>query len=264
MSESNATAGARVSFLDAPLDLLTLQQTLEVARTAMCRRQPTLQVSLNVAKLVLMRRNSELRADVLAADVVNADGMGAVWGARLCGLDVPEQVAGIDLMEALLGLCSREGFSPFLLGAHQETLETAIEQIGRRFPDLELAGSHHGYFTPEEEPDVVDAIRTSHADCLFIAISTPKKERFSRCHGRDLGVGFVMGVGGALDVWAGVTTRAPTWLRRIGLEWAYRLAQEPRRMWKRYLVTNAVFAGLMFRELIRRLKERAVRGQPRD
>jgi N-acetylglucosaminyldiphosphoundecaprenol N-acetyl-beta-D-mannosaminyltransferase len=253
-----------VQFLGAPLDLLTMEQTRELARAAMRRREVTLQVSLNVAKLVRMRRDPELREDVLAADLVSADGLGVVWGARLFGIDVPEQVAGIDLMEALLDLCSREGFSPFLLGARQEVLDAAIERIRRRFPDLQLAGSHHGYFTAEEEPGVAQAIRASRADCLFIGMSTPKKERFIRCHGRTLGVSFAMGVGGALDVWAGVTKRAPAWLRRAGLEWAYRLAQEPRRMWRRYLVTNAAFAGLMIRELLHRASGRAPRDHAGD
>jgi N-acetylglucosaminyldiphosphoundecaprenol N-acetyl-beta-D-mannosaminyltransferase len=256
VSEPKTSSRERASFLDAPLDLLTLEQTLDVARAAMSERRPTLQVSLNVAKLVRMRRDAELRADVVDADVVSADGMGVVWGARLCGIDVPERVTGVDLMEALLGLCNREGFSPFLLGARQPILEAAVASIRHRFPDLEIAGWHHGYFTALEEDVVADAIRASNADCLIIGISSPKKEEFSRRHGRDVGVGFVMGVGGSLDVWAGLTARAPIWVGRIGLEWAYRLAQEPGRLWKRYLVTNAMFAWLMLVELVRRARRR--------
>jgi N-acetylglucosaminyldiphosphoundecaprenol N-acetyl-beta-D-mannosaminyltransferase len=250
MSEVDPRTRAR--FLDAPLDLLTQAQTLEIACSAMRERRPTLQVSLNVAKLIRMREDAELRADVLSADIVNADGMGVVWGARLCGVEVPERVAGVDLMTSLLDLCSREGFRPFFLGARPEILDAAVERIQLRFPRLQIAGAHHGYFTPEKEPALVDAIRASNADCLFIGISTPKKERFSRSHGRGLGVGFVMGVGGSIDIWAGITARAPEWLHGIGLEWLYRLLQEPRRMWRRYLVANVHFAWLMFCEMGRR------------
>lgn len=243
---------ARETFLGCPIDLLTMKETLEVAANAMRRRNLVVHTGMNVAKLVDMRRDPLLCADVGGSDVIGIDGMGVVWGARLLGLPIPERVPGIDLMEELLRLCAREGFRPYLLGARRDVLVRAVENLTRRFPSLQLAGYRDGYFTAADEAEVVRSIREAGADCLFIGISSPKKERFVGNYAGELGVPFVMGVGGSLDVVAGLVRRAPIWVRRAGVEWAYRVAQEPRRMWWRYLRTNCVFLGLMARELARR------------
>jgi N-acetylglucosaminyldiphosphoundecaprenol N-acetyl-beta-D-mannosaminyltransferase len=115
-----------------------------------------------------------------------------------------------------------------------------------------VAGARDGYWTEEEEQEVVDAIAAAQADVLLVAMSSPRKEEFLGRHLNTMGVPFAMGVGGSFDVVAGVTSRAPAWMQRAGLEWAHRLLQEPRRMWKRYLVGNTKFAVLVGRELARR------------
>jgi N-acetylglucosaminyldiphosphoundecaprenol N-acetyl-beta-D-mannosaminyltransferase len=254
MTAQSATtlATRRVTFLGCPIDLLTMKESVNIAENAMRCRTPTLQVVVNVAKLINMRHDPFLREDVCSSDVLNIDGMGVVWGARLLGLPVPERVAGIDLMEAVLRLCSEKGFRPYLLGARQDVLLKAIDNLTRRYPSLEIAGYRNGYFTEAEEVDVVRSIRNANPDCLFIGISSPMKERFSRKCAREIGTPFVMGVGGSFDVLAGRVRRAPDWIQRSGLEWAYRVAQEPRRMWRRYLRTNITFLSLMGGELARR------------
>lgn len=242
----------RETFLDCPIDLFTADETINIAEKAMRHRTPILHAVVNVAKLINMRRDPLLHEDVCSSDVINVDGMGIVWGARLLGLRVPERVAGIDLMEALLRLCSDKGFRPYLLGARQDVLLEAINNLMRRYPSLEIAGYRNGYFTPAEEADVVCSIRNANPDCLFVGISSPMKERFNRKHARQIGVPFVMGVGGSFDVLAGRVQRAPDWVQRSGLEWAYRVAQEPRRMWWRYLRTNTIFLSLVGCELAKR------------
>lgn len=241
----------RMHFLGAPLDLLDMEETLGLADHAMARRERLQHVVVNVAKLISMRRDPELRRDVVESDVINVDGMGIVWGARLLGLPVPGRVAGIDLMERLLELCARRGYRPYILGARPEVLGQAVARIQERHPTLRLAGWRDGYFKPAEEEDVVEAIRASGADCLFVAISSPTKERFTRRHRDRLDVSFLMGVGGAIDVVAGITRRAPPWMQSAGLEWLFRLGQEPRRMWRRYVTTNGAFAVLLLQELVR-------------
>lgn len=241
----------RMRFLGAPLDLLDMEETLGLADQAMARRKRLQHVVVNVAKLITMRRDPELYRDVVESDVINADGMGIVWGARLLGLPVPGRVAGIDLMERLLELCARRGYRPYILGARPEVLGRAVARIQERHPALRLAGWRDGYFQPFEEDGVVDAIRASGADCLFVAISSPTKERFTRRHRDRLGVSFLMGVGGAIDVVAGLTRRAPRWMQSAGLEWLFRLGQEPKRMWRRYVTTNGAFAVLLLQELVR-------------
>ena len=136
------------------------------------------------------------------------------------------------------------------LGAKPAVVEEAVSNIRRPFPALRIAGAHHGYFW-HDEAAVVEKIRQSGATLLFVGITSPKKEEFISRHGDRLGVKFVMGVGGTFDVVAGKTTRAPQWMQQSGLEWLYRLIQEPRRMRKRYLLTNSEYAWLILREKLR-------------
>jgi N-acetylglucosaminyldiphosphoundecaprenol N-acetyl-beta-D-mannosaminyltransferase len=245
-------AGRRRDFLGVPIDCLSLAETIDAADRAMRDRKTLQHVCLNVAKFVAMRRDPELDHDVRASDIVSVDGMGVVWAARLLGIGVRERVAGIDLMEGVLALCEERGYRPFFLGARQAVLQRAIANVSRRFPHLRLAGAHDGYFLADSEPGLVATIRASQADCLFIGMPTPRKERFLAAHRDSLGVPFIMGVGGGFDVLAGYVRRAPGWMRRLGLEWLFRTLQEPRRLVRRYAVTNAVFSAIMVRALAKR------------
>ncbi len=209
-------------------------------------------VALNVAKLVNMRRNEVLAADVAGSDLITMDGMGIVWGAKLLGLPAKERVTGIDLFAELLAVCAREGFRPYLLGATVSTLHLALKRTLEIHPSLQVAGARDGYFTPEQEQEVVEDIRNSGSDCLFIGMTTPKKERFLAAHRDELNVPFIMGVGGSFDILAGQVRRAPQAMRAFGLEWLYRVLQEPRRMWWRYAKTNAVFAAILAQALVQR------------
>ncbi|MGH7155202.1 MAG: WecB/TagA/CpsF family glycosyltransferase, partial [Acetobacteraceae bacterium] len=213
---------------------------------------PIQHVAMNVAKFVRLRHDQELYADVLGADIVGVDGMGILLGARLLGIPVPARVAGVDLMTNVLDLCAQRGYRPYLLGAHTEVLERAVKNVVRSNPQLQLAGYHHGYFSAAEEAVVVESIRAARPDCLFVGLPTPQKERFMAAHRQALGVPFVMGVGGGLDVLAGVVSRAPAAWQNAGFEWLYRTIQEPRRMWRRYLYTNAAYAGILAQALFRR------------
>jgi N-acetylglucosaminyldiphosphoundecaprenol N-acetyl-beta-D-mannosaminyltransferase len=251
--EPNTTArNAAASFLGVPLHPLTMGETLAAVAAAMRDRCPLQHVALNVAKLVNLRRDAELRADVFGADIVGVDGMGILIGARLFGIHVPERVAGVDLMERILALCAEQGFRPYLLGARADVLRAAVVEVARRHPTLQLAGYREGYFGAADEPEVVAAIRDSGADCLFVGMPTPRKERFMATHRAALGVPFVMGVGGGIDVLAGHVRRAPAAWQRSGFEWLYRTLQEPRRMWRRYLTTNVAYAGILAGGLLHR------------
>jgi N-acetylglucosaminyldiphosphoundecaprenol N-acetyl-beta-D-mannosaminyltransferase len=245
-------ASRRAEFLGTPVHLLTMDQTLALATEAMERRRPLHHTVVNVAKIVTMRTNEELRQDVCEADVINVDGAGVVWGARLCGIAVPERVAGIDIMQRLFEVCAARGLRPFLLGAEPGVLRAVAERLRRHYPALEIAGMRDGYFGPEQEAEVVDEINASGADCLFVALPTPRKERFLRKYRTILTPSFVMGVGGSFDVYGGKVSRAPRWVQKIGFEWLFRVAQEPGRLWRRYYETNTAYAGLLVGELWRR------------
>lgn len=237
----------RREFLGAPMHALSMAETLGLAEESMRTRQPLLHTVVNVAKLVNMAKNDELRDDVASADVINVDGVGVLWGARLLGIAIDERVAGIDVMTEMFALCAQKGYRPFLLGAEQDVLDAMAEELARQYPGLVIAGLQNGYFTAGEEADVIAAINASGADCLFVALPTPRKERFLKRYRSELLPSFVMGVGGSFDVYAGKVARAPILVQRLGLEWLFRVAQEPRRLWRRYYETNIAYAGLLWR-----------------
>jgi len=250
-------SGVRREFLGVPIDCLTLTETIEAADRAIQRRQPLQHACINVAKFVAMRSNAELDVDVRSSDVISIDGMGIVWAAWLMGISIPERVTGVDVMERVILLCATKGYRPYFLGARRDVLQQAIINIQTRFPGLDIAGSRDGYFAPEEETGVVTAIKSSEADCLFIGMPTPRKERFLARHRDDLGSPFIMGVGGGLDVLAGRVRRAPRLVQEMGFEWLFRTVQEPLRLGPRYLRTNVAFAGLMVKALMPRSATRS-------
>lgn len=234
---------SRINVFGCPLDAVSMEQAVGQIYQAIQQRRSTTHCALNTAKLINMRHNAELYQDVSTSDLVTADGMGILLAARLAGHQISERVTGVDLMKHLLCLCAEKGLRPFILGAKQDVLDAAIEQLGIRYPELRLAGTRHGYFGPGEEASIVQQINNSRADCVFVGVPTPMKERFIARNRAQLEAPFVMGVGGSIDVLAGHVRRAPRWMQQTGLEWLYRLLQEPKRMWRRYLVTNTKFLG---------------------
>jgi N-acetylglucosaminyldiphosphoundecaprenol N-acetyl-beta-D-mannosaminyltransferase len=232
-----------------PVDMDTAVATIDaaIAGGGFCRH-----ADVNASKIVALQTDAAMRASIENAELVVADGQSVVWASRLLGQPLPARVAGIDLMNRLIELAEQRGYSIYILGARQEILEEAVERLHEAHPALRIAGYRNGYFDESEEYAVAREIRDADADILFVAISSPRKEYFLARHGPDLGIPYVMGVGGSIDVVSGHVRRAPLWIQRGGFEWAFRLVQEPRRLFRRYLVTNAHFLALVFRHLIRR------------
>ena len=249
MSNSLSRAPSRHDFLGVPIDCLTFAETIAAADRAIESRQSLRLVCMNVAKFIGMRKSAELDQDVRSSNIISIDGRGVVWAARLLGIAVPERVAGVDLMEGMIQLCAAKRYRPYLLGARPDVLQNLITNIRHRFPGLELAGSHHGYFGPDKEREIMAAVKCSRADCLFVGMPTPRKERLLVRYHDDLGIPFTMGVGGSFDVLAGKILRAPRFVQDVGLEWLFRTMQEPVRLGPRYLMTNAAFARIMVKAL---------------
>jgi N-acetylglucosaminyldiphosphoundecaprenol N-acetyl-beta-D-mannosaminyltransferase len=241
---------ARATVLGCAIDRLDMEATVSRCRELIESGGAAQHVVVNAAKLVALRRDPELARIVEGCALVNADGQSVVWASRLLRDPLPERVAGIDLMERLLALAGEEGHRVYVLGARPDVLERAVERLRVRYPRLVLAGYRNGYFSDEESAGVCAAIRAARPHLLLVAMSSPRKEYWLATHLAELGVPLAMGVGGAIDVVAGVTRRAPRWAQRAGLEWLFRLAQEPRRLARRYLVTNARFGLLVARELL--------------
>jgi N-acetylglucosaminyldiphosphoundecaprenol N-acetyl-beta-D-mannosaminyltransferase len=243
---------------------LTLDDAVSLVDQAVRTRQRLRIAVVNAAKVVNMRRDPALGADVLSSDVVLADGVSIVWSSQLLGRPLPERVTGIDLMSAVLRRGGPRGYRVYCLGAEEDVLRAAVERMEADHPGLRVCGRHHGWFTVEEEPAVASAIADARADVLFVAMSSPRKERFLARWADRLDVPVCHGVGGSFDVLAGKVVRAPRAWQRLGLEWLYRVIQEPRRLWRRYLVTNTLFGLLLARELAQRVVGRPrVRSAPR-
>jgi len=246
-----ATKTNTVDILGIPVSAVTMDDVVDLADNHItCGKQLLLGV-LNAAKLVNARRDRRLRESLLEADVIVADGMPIVWLSRLVGKSLPERIAGIDIMYRLLKLADENNYSVYLLGAAPAVVAKAARQIRNDYPGLRVAGFRDGFFEPAEEKDVAENIRQSGADILFVAISSPKKENFLRKWREVMNVAVCHGVGGSFDIVAGVTKRAPAWMQKCSLEWLFRVIQEPRRMWKRYLVTNTIFIKLSIAAVIR-------------
>lgn len=237
----------RVDFCGLPLDALTMSETISAIAGLVERGGAHQHVVLNAGKVVQASDDSELAEIIRGCTLVNADGMSIVWAARFLGLPVTERVTGIDLFEALLPEAAMRGWPVYFLGARPNVVERVADLAVSRFPNLAVAGWQHGYWGANSEATVVDAIAEARPRLLFVALSSPAKEKFLQAHLPALGDVVGIGVGGSFDVMAGETRRAPAVLRRTGLEWGYRLAQEPRRMARRYLVGNPRFVAHVLR-----------------
>lgn len=231
----------RIEILGLPIDSLTMEETLELVRKTIVERIPMQHMVVNAAKMVNAQRDEELRQSIVESDVVNADGQAVVWASRLLGKPLPERVAGIDLMENLVQMAHQNRFKIFFLGAEKDVVESVVIKYKEKFGEGIIAGFRDGYFQEHEELATAQFIADSNADILFVAMTSPKKEIFLNRYKDVLSTPFIMGVGGSFDVVSGKVQRAPVWMQKGGLEWFYRVLQEPRRMWRRYLVTNTLF-----------------------
>lgn len=241
----------RVNLMGIPVHKLTMSRLVEICDQRIVEHKPLLLGVVNVAKLVNCRRNPQLRSSVTDADLILADGQGVVWLSRWIGNPLPERVAGIDIMHRLLELSDQKRYRVFFLGAKKDVVEKVVEEVRRQHPNLIVAGYRDGYFSDAEGEQVAREIQVSRADILFVAMTSPKKENFLSRWSSTMNVTISHGVGGSFDVVAGVTRRAPIWMQKWGLEWFYRVLQEPGRMWKRYLVTNSIFLWLSIGEIFR-------------
>jgi N-acetylglucosaminyldiphosphoundecaprenol N-acetyl-beta-D-mannosaminyltransferase len=253
----------RVEVLGSPFDPVTEAHALE--RTLDWCRNPgdaaRIVVTVNAAILMMMRRDARLTEAVQNADLVVADGAPVVWASRWLGQDLPGRVTGVDLMVQLLEEGKRSGLRIFLLGTTPVRLDTLSQVIKSRYPGIEIVGSRHGYFGPDEHEHVVKLIRDSAPQLLLLGMPAPMKEVWCEKYRDALGAPVVLGVGGAFDVLGGYVTRAPSWMQSAGLEWTWRLMKEPRKLWKRYLLTNSEFVIVLFQALARRALSRGRSGR---
>ena len=238
----------KINFLGIPVAALTMQETLVKIEKCIDTNQHIHHSVINAGKVVLMQDDKSLEKSVLEADLINADGQAIVWAASFLGKPLPMRVAGIDLMESLVKKSFEKSYKCFFFGAKENVVSKVVEKYSKLYSKSIIAGHRNGFFNSSEEKGIVEEIIHSGANILFVAISSPKKEIFLNKFKLQLkDVNFIMGVGGSFDVISGDIKRAPVFMQKIGLEWFYRFLQEPRRMWKRYLIGNIKFIYLIMK-----------------
>lgn len=239
----------RINILNTNIDNYCTEETLGLIEQTIDNQKQLHLVVVNASTIVDMQSDVQLRQSVNESDLINADGQAVVWASKILGKPLKERVAGTDLMISLVAMAYQKHYRIFFFGAKEEVVKKVVEKYANQYSSDIIAGYRNGYFKKEEEQDIAKEIANSGANLLFIAISSPTKENFVHENKQLLkNVNFIMGVGGAFDVVSGKTKRAPLWMQDSGLEWFYRFMQEPRRMWKRYLVGNTKFILLVLKE----------------
>ncbi len=241
----------RVRFLNGQFDPMTLPQTVDAVFGLLGAGQRGWLCTVNVAILMMMRTDGRLQNFVDRAALVVADGQPLVWCASWFGQSLPKRVTGIDLIDALCERGAREGKRVYLLGAYEEIVVALAQRLRERYSNLHVDYAD-GYFAKDEAPARADRVRASGADILFVGMGVPRQENFIEEQWSRLGVGMAIGVGGSFEVLAGLRSRAPMWMQKIGMEWFFRLIQEPRRLFPRYLVTNSQLIWLVLCALLKR------------
>ena len=215
--------------------MVNSQEAMQIFRELMEIGECRLIVTPNSEIIVNASKDPELKKIIEQADLIIPDGIGLVYASKILGVPLKERVTGIDFLDAILGYLQETGQSIFFLGSkpgdgdNPGVAEMAVEKMKEKYKDLKVAGTHHGYFKEADEENIIKAINDSGADFLCVALGSPKQEKFVSRHREKLKVKSTIGVGGSLDVWAGTLKRAPEFYRNHGLEWLYRLIQQPSR-----------------------------------
>jgi N-acetylglucosaminyldiphosphoundecaprenol N-acetyl-beta-D-mannosaminyltransferase len=231
----------QIDLLNVRVDRVDFAAAMERVRQAIQARRPCQIVTVNVDFVKLAKADSAYRRLINTADLSVADGMPLLWAARLIGAPLPERITGTDLVLGCARMAAAEGHRLFLLGAAPGVAEQAAAELERRFPGLTVCGAYAPPFGPwaeDEDRQIVQRIQAARADVLFVAFGAPRQDVWIREHMAELNVPVSVGVGGTLNFLAGKVRRAPQWMQDFGLEWLYRVVQEPGRLWKRYLLED--------------------------
>ena len=218
----------RIDVLGVGFDNVTMAEAVEQGMALLHSEGSHYVVTPNPEIVEACRENGAARAAVNGADLVLPDGIGIIKGAAMLGTPLKEKTPGIEFAAHMMERMAGEGMSLYLLGAKPGIAEQAAEKLSAQYPGLKIAGTHDGYF--KEDGPVVEDIRQSGADCVFVCLGAPKQEFWMAKNGPATGARLLCGLGGSLDVFAGTVERAPKFFCDHGLEWFYRLCKEPRRI----------------------------------
>lgn len=243
----------RLDFFGVPIANTRMDEALDWIVSRVREKSPSLVAFVNPDCLNIAYRHAEYHKILTNAARVLPDGIGVKLGCRILGVELRENVNGTDMFPRLCERAAREGLSLFLLGAQPGVAEAAADEMRRRSPGLRIAGVRDGYFAPEELPAVLDQINQSGAGILLVAFGAPRQELWLAEQADRLAPPVRLGVGGLFDFYSGRIPRAPQWMREIGMEWLFRLMQEPGRLWRRYVIGNPLFLYRVWRQRMSRI-----------
>lgn len=240
--------------MGVPLDQLNIAQAMEIISEMIASRTPHLLATANVDFLAQVQSDEMLRRILIDADLILCDGAPLIWMSKWLGDPLPERVAGSDLVPLLLDLAQAKGHRVFFLGGRDEVVAIAEDKIKDRWPTLQIAGMYSPPFAPMDKMDhagICQRIREAKADMLFVSFGCPKQEKWLAMNFREAGVPVAIGVGATIDFLAGAVKRAPVWMRKTGLEWFYRVAQEPKRLAGRYWTDIRIVGPGLLKQLLK-------------
>ena len=221
-----------VCVLGVKIHRVDMDGTLALIREFIASDKPHIIVTADASSVMRAQSDTEFQYLVNAADLITPDGFGVIKAASLLGCPLIERVSGVEIAKEMCRMSAEEGFSIYFLGAAPGVAELAAQNMKSRFPALNIAGVHDGFFGPERDAEIVAQVKESGAQALLVAMGIPRQEKFIYDNLNKLGVRVAMGVGGSFDVFSGKVKRAPVWFQNHGLEWLYRLAKDPSKMKK--------------------------------
>lgn len=246
----------RRKILNTYINDLSLDETIEEIVHFIDGGRYIQHVVINANKIVLMKNNKDLCKVVNSCPIINADGISIYWAAKLLGIPLRQRVTGIDLFLKLIEVANEKGYKVFLFGAKEETILKVKSYFENKYKRLNIVGYRNGYFEEEDNKEIVEKMKQSGADMLFVAFSSPQKEFWINKYREEINIPFMMGVGGSFDVIAGEKKRAPKVMQKMGFEWLFRFIQEPRRMFQRNAVGSIKFVHYVIKEKVLQLQKR--------
>lgn len=248
----------RIAIGELAVDRLTMDQAVDRIIELVHAKKGGYVVTPNVDHVVLAEQHRAFRSAYADASLSLADGMPVVWASRLLREPLPEKISGSDLVEPLLARAAREELRLFVFGGGGDASARAGDAIARRFPTIQVVGTAAPRVREdahrEELLEAMAPVRAASPDVVFVCLGAPKQEILMHAVHRELAPAVLLGLGAAVDFIAGTARRAPRWMSQNGLEWAYRLASEPGRLWRRYLLRDPQFAWIVAREALRRAR----------
>ena len=242
---------SRIKFMNTEIDNLTMQETLKVIEELIQKNKNAYVVTPNVDHIVQLDTDKELQAVYENASLILTDGKPLMWIAKWYGTPIKEKISGSDLFPLLCKMSAEKGYKMFFLGAAEGVAAKAAENFSERYKGLQVVGTYsppYGFEKNQIEMDKIkEMVKKSAPDILIVGLGCPKQEKFMYYNCQNFGVPISFGLGASLDFEAGNVKRAPKWMANHGLEWLFRITQDPKRMAKRYLLNDMKIFALMFK-----------------